>query len=74
MDTRRAATLRREQGHFTASETATRLGVNRFTFHYWQQRGLVPKPLITFTGRRRYYSEKDVDTIREIMRGENGDN
>lgn len=67
MDTRNSATLRRQQGHLNASEMATQLGINRFTFHYWLERGLVPKPQVTFTGKRRYYSVKDVDIIQNIL-------
>ena len=68
MDQRDSATLRRKQ-HLNATEMAMTLGVNKFTFHYWMERGLVPKPTITFTGRRRYYSSKDAEIIREIVEG-----
>ena len=50
-------------------EMAKHIGVNKFTFHYWLNRGLVPRPSITFTGKRRYYSRKDVEIILEIMEG-----
>jgi DNA-binding transcriptional MerR regulator len=69
MDKRHSATIRRHQGHLNASEMALKLGVNRFTYHYWMVRGLVPKPTITFTGRRRYYAEKDIAVIRRIVEG-----
>ena len=54
-----------------STEMAKQLGVNKFTYHYWMARGLVPRPSITFTGKRRYYSEKDVEVIREIVEGNN---
>lgn len=69
MDKRNAATIRRAQGHLNASEMASELSVNRFTYHYWMTRGLVPKPTVTFTGRRRYYAEKDIAIIRRIVEG-----
>lgn len=69
MDSRSAASLRRRQGHLNATEMATQLGVNRHTFHYWITHGFVPKPKVTFSGRRRYYSAKDIDVIREILEG-----
>ena len=69
MDERNSATLRRAQGHLNATEMAKDIGVNKFTFHYWMTRGLVPKPSLTFTGRRRYYSSKDVEIIRDIVEG-----
>ncbi len=69
MDARHSATLRRRQGHLNASEMAAQLGINRFTFFYWLGRGLVPKPTITFTGLRRYYTVRDVAVIRRILEG-----
>ena len=71
MDQRKSATLRRKQGHLNATEMAMQLGVNRFTYFYWLERGLIPKPSVTFTGRRRYYGPKDIDMIRGIMKGNN---
>ena len=68
MDNRHSATLRRKQ-HLNATEMAEHIGVDKFTFHYWMARGLVPKPSITFTGRRRYFSTKDIEIIREIVEG-----
>lgn len=65
MDCRTTATLRREQGHLNVTEAARLLGVNKFTFYYWIEHGLVPKPTITFTGRRRYYLARDVERLRE---------
>ena len=67
MDIRNAATLRRQQGHLNATEMATQLGVNRHTYFYWMTHGLVPKPTITFSGKRRYYLVRDIDLIRGIL-------
>lgn len=70
MDERNSATLRRKQaGHLNVTEMAKLLGVNKYTFFYWVNRGLVPKPTITFTGRRRYYAPREVAKLREIVEG-----
>lgn len=71
MDKRNSATLRRTQGYLNSTEMANELGINKYTFHYWTAHGLIPRPSITFTGKRRYYCEKDVATIREIVEGNN---
>jgi predicted DNA-binding transcriptional regulator AlpA len=69
MDRRTTARLRREQGHLNVTEVAGLLGVNKFTFYNWVNQGLIPKPTITFTGRRRYYSARDVDRLRREVGG-----
>ena len=43
--------------------------VSATTTGYRVSRGLVPKPTITFTDRRRYYSPREVAKLREIMEG-----
>lgn len=70
MDQRTSATMRREQGYLNASEMADRIGANPFSFFYWIERGLVPRPTTCFAGKkRRYYTAKDVATIRKIVEG-----
>ena len=70
MDRRTTAKLRREQGHLNATEVASLIGVNKFTMYYWIEHGFIPKPTITFTGRRRYYSARDVARIQEEFKDE----
>ena len=68
MDKRQGAELRRARGYFTLPEVAELLGVNRWTFCDWAERGLVPKPTVRLAGPRRYYPASVVKTLREEIR------
>ena len=71
MDTRNSATLRRQQGHLNTTEMADHFNINRHTYFYWMTHGLVPKPTITFSGKRRYYSTRDIEVVRTILEAKN---
>lgn len=68
MDRRQGAELRRARGYFTLPEVAELLGVNRWTFCDWAERGLIPKPTVRMAGPRLYYPASVVKTLKEEIR------
>lgn len=57
--------LRRSMGLLTVTEAADAIGVPANQLQYHQQMGHCPKPMNQLEGgRRRYYVEEDLGTLR----------
>ena len=50
----------------TISEVTKEIPVNAHTLRFWEKEFKQLKPTL-FLGKRRYYSEKDIDTLKIIF-------
>ncbi len=69
MDERTTALVRRQHRRYTQNEVAAMLGVPYPTFKYHVRSQLVPAPQ-RGVGKRKYYSEHDVERLRELYQRE----
>ena len=68
MDNRVGPALRRKTGFYNPRECALECNINHWTFYDLIERGLVSRPMNRLA-KSYYYSRKDVDEIKENLKG-----